>query len=272
MKNLALLFFVFVLSPAAFAETVYKVAVKSVSGNRLILRFTAEAALYTPGEGLCIYRNRKTVACGAVISSDSNSVEVRIMKGTSQFNADERLLVRGNDKFNLAANKNDVSAGGNKGGKPPIKQKLNVSTGIVIFAPATYFKIPLTIEYAVASKTTMGIEPFYATSGSALTIIGASLFMHYYFKERYRRLYFFTGVGLYAVTGKAKDATGIEITEKINAISVKFGLGNRWVFGNSFNMTLQGGGLYLTKTAGAQLDFGFNQFSAMVGLQFGLLL
>lgn len=119
---------------------------------------------------------------------------------------------------------------------------------------------------------TLGIEPFYATSGSALSVIGANLAFHYYFKERYRRLYFFLGLGYFSVTAKATDAsTSAVVTEKIGSISVRFGLAHRWVFGKAFNMSLQGGGMSLSKTEGSQLNFGFNQVSGLVGLQFGYL-
>jgi len=257
-------------STFAWAETVYKVAVKSSSGNRLILRFTAEPGPFSAGEGMCVYRNRKAVACGSVISSDANSVELRLMRGVTKFNADERLLIRGNDKFALADGNKSETAGA-PGSKPPVLQKLNISTGVIVFAPATYFMVPLTIEYKIASKTSIGIEPFYATSGSQLSIIGGNIFMNYYFKEMYRRLYFFLGAGYYSVTGKASDDLGNEVTEKLGTMFGKFGLGNRWVFGKSFNMTLQGGGLYLAKVEGTNLNFGFNQFSALVGLTFGML-
>ncbi len=259
-------------SAAAAGEAIYKVAVKSSSGNRLILRFTAEPGPFSPGDGTCVYRNRKAIACGSVISSDANSVELRLMRGVTKFNADERILLRANDKFNLAeGNKTEDVKGATAGAKPPVLQKLNISTGVTIFAPATYFLIPLTIEFKIASKTSFGIEPFYATSGKQLSIIGVDIFMNYYFKEMYRRLFFFLGVGYYSVTGKANDDLGNPITEKIGSFTVKFGLGNRWVFGKSFNMSLMGGGLYLTKVEGANLNFGFNQFSALVGLSFGLL-
>ncbi len=274
MKHLALLLTLALStgSHRAHAETVYKVAVKSVSGNRLIVRFTAEPGPYNANEGICIYRNRKTVACGSVISSDANTVEIRILRGVTQFMPNEGLLVRGNEKFNLADSKTDVSAPGPKGAKPPIKQALNISTGVIVFAPATFFLIPLTIDYAIGTKTILGIEPFYATSGPALTVIGANLHFHYYFKERYRRLYFFLGLGYFSVTGKAVDTTtGLEVTENLGSIAVRFGLGNRWVFGKRFNMGLQGGGMYLSKTEGEQLNFGFNQISGMIGLQFGML-
>ena len=100
--------------------------------------------------------------------------------------------------------------------------------------------------------------------------MGVNLAFHYYFKERFRRLYFFFGLGYFSVTGKATDATtSTEVTENIGSIAVRFGLGNRWVFGKAFTMSLQGGGMYLSKTEGAQLNFGFNQISGLVGLQFG---
>jgi len=234
-----------------------------------MLRFTADPGPFNPGDGMCVYRNRKAVACGSIISSDANTVELRLMRGVTKFNADERLLIRSNEKFNLADSKTESQ--GKNVAKPPILRKLNVSTGVIIFAPATYILVPLTIEYKIGQKTSFGIEPFYATSGPQLSILGASLFANFYFKEMYRRLYFFLGLGYYSVTGKASDDAGNEVSEGIGSFAIKFGLGNRWVFGKSFNMSLQGGGLYLTKVEGTNLNFGFNQFSALVGLQFGLL-
>lgn len=269
MRHLTLLLLgLFALSTTARAEAPATVA--AIAGSLLTVKTKLSAGV---GDGLCVYRDGKAVACGYMFEGFKGGFRLKLTHGSNQFRAKETLQLMHQARFAKRDSEEVVESPTDNGPSSPAKWLLTGGGDLV--GPQSWYVEPyLAMEYKVAKTTTLGVQGSYVTSsdvGGSVTAPGILLTAHYYVPfSKYRQgpfsgLFGSFGLGAYLVSAKLTTGT----TASATSIFARLGGGFRLPLGSGgFFLSPRGGIQFITKTIEGSIDLGLPKFALFGGVEF----